>query len=256
MPKYREKPIKPKEVEAIQYTGFDMLDEILEFSTLSDFEVYGRNTGLERIVLKNGLRRINLELRTGYYLVKNRDNGNINLKVYKQREFEKKFESVDSAKKARKMAEMSGMLTKNGFNFTEKESEIDNNEMARGKLESLKRAFEEGRIKSSSVTNLPIKDNYGQWQYGEAEYTFRVEPSAIAKEFVREVLFEKPVTMSLDGEEVGKACFKEVSKVMKRQDIEEVRPTAEEIDNYLRKNPSIKNQLIDLLKSRRGGFKK
>ncbi|MGR3287087.1 hypothetical protein CHH92_20875 [Bacillus sonorensis] len=217
MPKYREKPIKPKEVEAIQYTGFDMLDEILEFSTLSDFEVYDRNTGLERIVLKNGLRRINLELRTGYYLVKNRDNGNINLKVYKQREFEKKFESVDSAKKARKMAELSGMLTKNGFDFTEKESEIDNNEMARGKLESLKRAFEDGRIKSSSVTNLPVKDNYGQWQFGESVYTFHVEPSAIAKEFIaREVLPEIPVTVSLDGKEIAEACAKSFTKSMRR----------------------------------------
>ncbi|XBO86381.1 hypothetical protein AAGG52_01080 [Bacillus licheniformis] len=91
--------------------------------------------------------------------------------------------------------------------------------MACGKLESLKRAFEDGRIKSSSVTNFPIKDNYGQWQYGESVYTFRVEPSAMAKEFAREVLYEKPVTVSLDGEEVGKACFKEVSKVMKRQNM-------------------------------------
>lgn len=193
MPKYREKPIKPKEVEAIQYTGFDMLDEILEFSTLSDFEVYGRNTGLERIVLKNGLRRINLELRTGYYLVKNRDNGNINLKVYKQREFEKKFESVDSAKKARKMAELSGMLTKNGFNFMTEIKDLPD--------------VNPGPIESPEIS--PAN-------------SFEIEREAhkkLIKELIREVLSEKPVTVSLDGEEVGKACFKEVSKVMKRQNM-------------------------------------
>ncbi|MEC1810954.1 hypothetical protein [Bacillus licheniformis] len=321
-----------------------MLDEILEFSTLSDFEVYGRNTGLERIVLKNGLRRINLELRTGYYLVKNRDNGNINLKVYKQREFEKKFESVDSAKKARKMAELSGMLTKNGFNFKEtpKEEEIEKVESFEfnfdGKTKSkieykttkdgsryhTERVFsnfelddnlreelqsiigriaeyffendktlpmiEHTGITNAKIHNIPASaitgidadlsginlngpgiktaktkdlsvDKLGPIESPEISpaSSFEIEREAhkkLIKELIREVLSEKPVTMSLDGEEVGKACFKEVSKVMKRQDIEEVRPKAEEIDNYLRKNPSIKSQLIDLLKSRRGGFKK
>ncbi|MEC0475655.1 hypothetical protein [Bacillus licheniformis] len=248
MPKYREKPV---EVEAFKFAVDDTPEWFLEKTKNSYCEFHYDSNGV-RCILPTSEGSVMI-IHAGDFVIKG-----VEGEIYpcESSIFEKTYDPVDLSKKARKMAELSGMLTKNGFNFTEKESEIDNNEMARGKLESLKRAFEEGRIKSSSVTNLPTKDNYGQWQFGESVYTFRVEPSAIAKEFVREVLFEKPVTMSLDGEEVGKACFKEVSKVMKRQDIEEVRPTAEEIDNYLRKNPSIKNQLIDLLKSRRGGFKK
>lgn len=212
MPKYRKKPV---EVEAVRFE-----DTVRSFYEISKLVRVPQEILID---FKNGLPILNIPTqegktiaRVGDYIIKG-----VEGEIYacKPRIFEKTYAPIDVSKKARKMAELSGMLTKNGFDFTEKKSEIDNNEMARGKLESLKRAFEEGRIKSSSVTNFPIKDNYGQWQYGEAEYTFRVEPSAIAKEFVREVLSEKPVTMSLDGEEVGKACYKEVSKVMKRQNM-------------------------------------
>ncbi|PAD51134.1 hypothetical protein CHH98_10390 [Bacillus licheniformis] len=214
MPKYTKKPV---EVEAFKL-GFEKIPQWFKDHMKCLVWLFSYKGPYTDVIEKRGSMNRVVKAYEGDYIVKY-ENGDV--KVMSPVVFEQEFEKVHdtAAKKARKMAELSGILTKNGFDFTEKESEIDNNEMARGKLESLKRAFEEGRIKSSSVTNFPIKDNYGQWQYGEAEYTFRVEPSAIAKEFVREVLFEKPVTMSLDGEEVGKACFKEVSKVMKRQDM-------------------------------------
>lgn len=190
MPKYREKPIKPKEVEAIQYTGFDMLNEILEFSTLSDFEVYGRNTEFERIVLKNGLRGINLELRPGYYLVKNGENGNINMKVYKQREFEKKFEKVPEtvAKKARKMAELSGILTKNGFNFTTEIKDLS--------------AINPGPIESPEIS--PAN-------------SFEIEREAhkkLIKELIREVLDDEKTSKTL-----AKTVLREMGIEMKRAEL-------------------------------------
>ncbi|MCY9434145.1 hypothetical protein [Bacillus haynesii] len=212
MPKYRKKPV---EVEAVKF----------EFTAQSFYEVCKLVRSPRAIIvdfengsptLKITTREGDITAREGDYIIKG-----VEGEIYacKPRIFEKTYDRVDVSKKARKMAELSEMVTKCGVNFTEKESEIDNNEMARGKLESLKRAFEDGGIKSSSVTNFPIKDNYGQWQYGESVYTFRVEPSAMAKEFVRELLSEKPVTVSLDGEEVGKACFKEASKVVKWQNM-------------------------------------
>lgn len=216
MPKYMKKPI---EVEAFKL-GFEKMPQwfIDHIKVECLAWVFSYKGPYIYVIEKRGSKGCVVKAYEGDYIVKYK-NGDV--KVISPVAFEYKFEKVHdtAAKKARKMAELSGMLTKNGFNFTEKESEIDNNEMACGKLESLKRAFEDGRIKSSSVTNFPIKDNYGQWQYGESVYTFRVEPSAMAKEFAREVLYEKPVTVSLDGEEVGKACFKEVSKVMKRQNM-------------------------------------
>lgn len=38
--------------------------------------------------------------------------------------FEKTYDRVDPLEKARKMAELSGMLTKNGFDFTEKKAKL------------------------------------------------------------------------------------------------------------------------------------
>lgn len=171
MPKYRKKPV---EVEAVKF-------EVTSYSICEIAILAGDQTilfGLENDspVLRIPTKEGEMIARVGDYIIKG-----VEGEIYacKPKIFEKTYDRVDLLKKARKMAELSGMITKNGFNFTEKESEIDNNEMARGKLESLKRAFEEGRIKSSSVTNFPIKDNYGQWQYGEAEYTFRVSPSTL-----------------------------------------------------------------------------
>lgn len=209
MPKYIKKPV---EVEAFIFAVDDTPEWFLEKTKNSYCEFHYDSNGV-RCILPTSEGSVMI-IRAGDFVIKG-----VEGEIYpcESSIFEKTYDRVDPLKKARKMAELSGMLTKNGFDFTEKKSEIDNNEMARGKLESLKRAFEEGRIKSSSVTNFPIKDNYGQWQYGEAEYTFRVEPSAIAKEFVREVLFEKPVTVSLDGKEIAEACAEVFTKSMKRR---------------------------------------
>ncbi|MEC1428861.1 hypothetical protein P9D51_22735 [Bacillus sonorensis] len=214
MPKYTKKPV---EVEAFKL-GFEKMPQWFTDHMKCLVWLFSYKGPYTDVIEKRGSKGCVVKAYEGDYIVKYK-NGDVQVMspVAFEQEFEKVPETV--AKKARKMAELSGILTKNGFDFTEKESEIDNNEMARGKLESLKRAFEDGRIKSSSVTNFPVEDNYGQWQFGESVYTFHVEPSAKAKEFVREVLLKKPVTMSLDGEEVGKACFKEASKVMKRQDM-------------------------------------
>ncbi|MES9686014.1 hypothetical protein ABWK31_00450 [Bacillus sp. JJ353] len=222
MPKYRKKPV---EVEAVKF-------EVTSYSICEIAILAGDQTilfGLENDspVLRIPTKEGEMIARVGDYIIKG-----VEGEIYacKPKIFEKTYDRVDLLKKARKMAELSGMLTKNGFNFTTEIKDLPD--------------VNPGPIESPEISPAS---------------SFEIEREAykkLIKELIREVLSEEPVTVSLDGEEVGKACFKEASKVMKRQDIEEVRPTAEEIDNYLRKNPSIKSQLIDLLKSRRGGFKK
>ncbi|UZN53022.1 hypothetical protein [Bacillus paralicheniformis] len=310
MPKYREKPIKPKEVEAMQYKGFESLEEVRDFTGFATLEIHDLNGPFETLTIKDeitGYTELEIEIGKGNYLVKYSPR---NFRVYSPDAFKDKFESVDSAKKARKMAELSGMLTKNGFNFKEtpKEEEIEKVEsfefnfdgktkskieyktMKDGSRYHTERAFfnfelddnlreelqsiigriaehffendktlpmiEHTGITNAKITNSPslaiatnginadfsgakldipvktakIKDlSADKIKPGPIESSeispansFEIEREAhkkLIKELIREVLSEKPVTVSLDGEEVGKACFKEASKVMKRQDM-------------------------------------
>ncbi|WP_251189884.1 hypothetical protein [Bacillus licheniformis] len=336
MPKYIKKPV---EVEAFIFAVDDTPEWFLEKTKNSYCEFHYDSNGV-RCILPTSEGSVMI-IRAGDFVIKG-----VEGEIYpcESSIFEKTYDRVDPLKKARKMAELSGMLTKNGFNFKEtpKEEEIEKVESFEfnfdGKTKSkieykttkdgsryhTERVFsnfelddnlreelqsiigriaeyffendktlpmiEHTGITNAKIHNIPASaitgidadlsginlngpgiktaktkdlsvDKLGPIESPEISpaSSFEIEREAhkkLIKELIREVLSEEPVAVSLDGEKVGKACFKEASKVMKRQDIEEVRPTAEEIDNYLRKNPSIKSQLIDLLKSRRGGFKK
>ncbi|MCY8663701.1 hypothetical protein P9D54_13150 [Bacillus haynesii] len=81
-------------------------------------------------------------------------------------------------------------------------------------------ALETAKTKDLSVDK--IKPGPIESQEISPANSFEIEREAhkkLIKELIREVLSEKSVTVSLDGEEVGKACFKEASKVVKRQNM-------------------------------------
>ncbi|MCM3754657.1 hypothetical protein AB0X76_22205 [Bacillus licheniformis] len=78
-------------------------------------------------------------------------------------------------------------------------------------------------IKTAKIKDLSV-DKLGPIESPEISpaSSFEIEREAhkkLIKELIREVLSEEPVAVSLDGEKVGKACYKEVSKVMKRQNM-------------------------------------
>ncbi|AKQ71770.1 MULTISPECIES: hypothetical protein [Bacillus] len=296
MPKYIKKPVK---VEAVEF----------EYTAQSFYEVCKLVRSPRTIIIEfeNGSPTLKITTqegeitaREGDYIIKG-----VEGEIYacKPRIFEKTYDRVDLLKKARKMAELSGMLTKNGFDFKEKSKEeeiekvesfefnFDGKAKSKIKFSTIKdgsryhteRAFlnfelddnlreelqsiigriaehffendktlpmvEHTGITNAKITNLPslaiamsgadlgdaileipetaiktakTKDLSGPIESPEISpaSSFEIEREAhkkLIKELIREVLSEEPVTVSLDGEEVGKACFKEASKVMKRQ---------------------------------------
>ncbi|MEC1863130.1 hypothetical protein ABE387_05105 [Bacillus licheniformis] len=303
MPKYTKKPV---EVEAFKL-GFEKIPQWFKDHMKCLVWLFSYKGPYTDVIEKRGSMSRVVRAYEGDYIVKYK-NGDV--KVMSPVVFEHEFEKAhDTAvKKARKMAELSGILTKNGFDFKEKskEEEIEKVESFEfnfgGKAKSkikystikdgsryhTERAFfnfelddilreelqniighiaehffendktlpmiEHTGITNAKIHNIPagaitginadfsgvkldipvktakIKDlSADKIKPGPIENpeispanSFEIEREAhkkLIKELIREVLSEKPVTMSLDGEEVGKACFKEVSKVMKRQNM-------------------------------------
>ncbi|MBS2763983.1 hypothetical protein [Bacillus licheniformis] len=188
MPKYTKKPV---EVEAFKL-GFEKIPQWFKDHIKCLVWLFSYKGPYTDVIEKRGSMSRVVKAYEGDYIVKYK-NGDV--QVISPVDFEYKFKKMHdaAAKKAREMAELSGMLTKNGFNFTTEIKDLPD--------------VNPGPIESPEIS--PAN-------------SFEIEREAhkkLIKELIREVLSEKPVTVSLDGEEVGKACFKEVSKVMKRQNM-------------------------------------
>ncbi|MCY8035631.1 hypothetical protein [Bacillus sonorensis] len=144
------------------------------------------------VIEKRGSKGCVVKAYEGDYIVKYK-NGDVQVMspVAFEQEFEKVPETV--AKKARKMAELSGILTKNGFNFTTEIKDLP--------------AINPGPIESPEIS--PAN-------------SFEIEREAhkkLIKELIREVLSEEPVTFSLDGKAFTKAVLREMGIEIKRAEL-------------------------------------
>ncbi|MGG1424384.1 hypothetical protein ABE321_16025 [Bacillus paralicheniformis] len=298
MPKYIKKPVV---VEAIQYDG--TVQDVVDFAGFKNTEM---NEDITKLYIKT--LEGDMLVSHGDYVIKGVDG---EFYPCKPRIFEKTYDRVDLLKKARKMAELSGMVTKCGVNFTEKyghhkkekiekvesfefhfdgktKSKIEYKTMKDGSRYHTERAFfnfelddnlreelqdiigriaehffendktlpmiEHTGITNAKITNSPslaiatsginadfsgvkldipvktakIKDlSADKIKPGPIESpeispasSFEIEREAhkkLIKELIREVLSEKPVTVSLDGKEIAEACAEVFTKSMKRR---------------------------------------
>ncbi|MCY8531029.1 hypothetical protein MOD20_18305 [Bacillus licheniformis] len=160
MPKYTKKPV---EVEAVKF----------EFTAQSFYEVCKLVRSPRAIIvdfengsptLKITTREGDITAREGDYIIKG-----VEGEIYacKPRIFEKTYDRVDLSKKARKMAEQSGMLTKNGVNFkeTSKGEEIE-------KVESFEFNFD-GKTKSK--IEYKTKKNGTRYHTERAFFNFELD---------------------------------------------------------------------------------
>lgn len=116
MPKYIKKPV---EVEAFIFAVDDTPEWFLEKTKNSYCEFHYDSNGV-RCILPTSEGSVMI-IRAGDFVIKG-----VEGEIYpcESSIFEKTYDRVDPLKKARKMAELSGMLTKNGFDFTEKKAKL------------------------------------------------------------------------------------------------------------------------------------
>ncbi len=182
MPKYTKKPV---EVEAFIFAVDDTPEWFLEKTKNSYCEFHYDSNGV-RCILPTSEGSVMI-IRAGDFVIKG-----VEGEIYpcESSVFEKTYDRVDPLKKARKMAELSGMLTKCGFNFTTEIKDLPD--------------VNPGPIESPEIS--PAN-------------SFEIEREAhkkLIKELIREVLSEEPVTVSVDGKEIAEACAKAFTKSMRR----------------------------------------
>jgi len=217
MPKYRKKPV---EVEAVKF----------EFTAQSFYEVCKLVRSPRAIIvdfengsptLKITTREGDITARVGDYIIKG-----VEGEIYacKPRIFEKTYDRVDVSKKARKMAELSEMVTKSGVNFTEKKKpsltsmykgiDVDLSGVKGVKLVS-ETALETAKTKDLSVDK--IKPGPIESQEISPANSFEIEREAhkkLIKELIREVLDDEKTSKTL-----AKTALREMGIEMKRAEL-------------------------------------